>query len=379
MRNFVTVPSAAGCSRTGTPSTSHPGRLSLLSRTAFTLVELLVVIAIIGTLAALLLPAVQSARESGRRTSCTNNLKQLGLGILASESANKSFPDAYSYEAGFRPDYGASDQFLKIRKTWAIAVLPFFEEIALHDSIDRSKPMADAANAVARGAVLTTMICPSDTFSRRPFNGSSSSSTAVLGNNWSRGNYAANASLGMGYVGAGDCAAGPEEPFWKRYPGIMGANCSKRIADITDGTSKTVLLAEMRAGITEYDTRGIWALGMGSSSLWGHGGVYGDCFGPNSPIISADDVITCTQITASVGSHQKLQGMGMPCSLVDGMSWQQTSRSMHAGGVYVCMADGSVRRITDMIQVLPSDPSDFSVWDRLMLSADGQPVSADAM
>lgn len=344
-------------------------------RKGFTLVELLVVIAIIGSLISLLLPAVQSARDAARRLQCQSNLKQLGIGLLAYETAKKSFPEAYTYEAGFYPWYGAGDEFLKIRKTWVITLLPFIEEAGLHDRIDMTKPMADTANAEERAAVLKTMVCPSDSFSGRPFNGTASSKTSQLGDNWSRGNYAANASLGMGYIGSGDCAAGPTQPFWGKYPGIMGANCSKRLREITDGTTKTVLLAEVRAGVTEYDTRGIWALGMGSSSLWAHGGIYGDCYGPNSQVISADDVPTCSEIVGSVGGHESLQAMGMPCSLVDGMSWQQTARSMHRDGVYVCMADGSVQWISDFIQVMPSTDANLSVWDRLMLSADGQQVA----
>lgn len=363
----------------------HAGRLCrcgrrtvVKPRKAFTLVELLVVIAIIGTLISLLLPAVQAAREAGRRAACSNNLRQLALALVSYETAKKQFPEAYTYEPEFAPWYGESNEFLKVRSTWAIAILPFIEESALHDRIDKTKAMADPANADARAFSLRMMLCPSDTYSGRAFNGNSSPATAVLGSNWSRGNYAANSSLGMGYVGAGDCAAGPTEPFWVTYPGIMGANCSKRLAEITDGMTKTVLLAEIRAGVTEFDTRGIWALGMGSSSLWGHGGIYGDCYGPNSPVISADDIMTCTQVVGAVGGHERLQAMGMPCSLGNGMSWQQTARSMHFGGVFVSMGDGSVRWITDSIQVLPSTPSNFSVWDRLMLSADGQPVSAES-
>lgn len=337
---------------------------------AFTLVELLVVIAIIGTLIGLLLPAVQSAREAARRLSCMNNLKQLTLALISHESGKKQFPDAYTYETGFAPNYNASSEFLKLRGTWAIAILPFAEEESLYDRIDRTKPMADGSNAAARAARLKMMACPTDVFNDRAFNGDSAAATAVLGKNWSRGNYAANSSLSLGV---------PVSSGFITYPGIMGDNCSKRLHQITDGTSKTVLLAEIRAGITEYDTRGIWALGMGSSSLWGHGGVLGDCYGPNCPVISSDDVITCTEIVGSVGGQDRLQAMGMPCSLVNGMSWQQTARSMHPGGVFVSMADGSVRWITDNIQVLPSDPLNLSVWDRLMLSADEQVVPSDAM
>jgi prepilin-type N-terminal cleavage/methylation domain-containing protein len=353
----------------------HRPMARFFRQSGVTLVELLVVIAIIGSLISLLLPAVQSAREAARRLQCQHNLKQLGLGLMAYESAKKIFPEAYTYEPGFRPDYGAAGEFLKLRKTWVISLLPFIEEAGVHDRIDTTKPMADTVNAEERAAVLKTVVCPSDSFNSRPFNGSASNKVSQLGDNWARGNYAANASLGMGYVGAGDCAAGPNEPFWAKYPGIMGANCSKRIREISDGTTKTILLAEIRAGITDYDSRGIWALGMGSSSLWGHGGIYGDCYGPNSPVISADDVITCSDIVSSVGGHERLQAMGMPCSLVDGMSWQQTARSMHHEGIYVCMADGSVQWISDFIQVMPSTDDNLSVWDRLMLSADGQQVA----
>jgi prepilin-type N-terminal cleavage/methylation domain-containing protein len=353
------------------------------SPAAFTLVELLVVIAIIGTLIGLLLPAVQSARESARRASCSNNLKQLTVALMSHESAKKQFPEAYTYEAGFAPGYSAASEYLKIRSTWVIAILPFLEESSLYDRIDKTKAMADATNAEARAVKLKLMTCPTDSYSVQPFNGNSSAATAVLGDNWSRGNYAANSSLGMGFPTSwrtvNDCAAGPNEPYWLKYPGIMGANCTKRLREITDGTSKTALVGEIRAGITAYDTRGIWALGMSASSLWGHGGVYGDDPGPNCPVISADETLTCTEIVSAVGGHDRLQAMGMPCSLVNGMSWQQTARSMHLGGVFISMADGSVRWITDNIQVLPSDPSNFSVWDRLMLSADGQVVSADAL
>jgi len=342
-------------------------------RTGFTLVELLVVIAIIGVLIGLLLPAVQSAREAGRRISCQSNLKQLGLGLASYESAKKIFPEAYSYEAGFSP--GSPAEFLKLGMTWAVRVLPFIEEGALYDRMDKAKPMADAANADERATMLKAMICPSDTYANRPFQGTASADTAVLGSNWSRGNYAANGSLGMGWTIWGEGAGSPDAPYWLKFPGVMGANCAKRMRDITDGTTKTVLLAEVRAGVTEFDTRGIWSLGMGSSSLWGHGGICGDAYGPNCPIISADDVISCTSIVSAVGGHDTLQGMGMPCSLVNGMSWQQTSRSMHRDGVLVCMADGSVQWISDFIQVVPSSDTNLSVWDRLMVSADGQVVT----
>lgn len=343
----------------------------------FTLVELLVVIAIIGSLISLLLPAIQSAREAARRLQCQTNMRQVGIAVLSYESAKKIFPRAYEYEPGFFPDYGAANELLKIRGTWAIAILPFMEEANVYDLIDKTKPMANTVNAVARGAVLRTLLCPSDTFNGRAFNGTSSSLTAFLGDNWSRSNYAANSSLGYGFLYPWGSAGGPNQPLWAKYPGVMGANCAKRIKDISDGTSKTVLLSEVRAGIADFDTRGVWALGMASSSLWAHGGVVGDGYGPNSTLIWADDVFSCSEIASAAGGHERLQAMGMPCAYNDSVNWQQTPRSMHQEGVYACMADGSVQWLSDFIQVTPSTEDNLSVWDRLMVSADGQQVAVN--
>ena len=94
-----------------------------LARRAFTLVELLVVIAIIGILVALLLPAVQAAREAARRTSCTNNIRQLGLALVNYHDAHKTLPFGSGY--------------LNARTgTWVSAILPYMEEQSLYDRFD---------------------------------------------------------------------------------------------------------------------------------------------------------------------------------------------------------------------------------------------------
>jgi prepilin-type N-terminal cleavage/methylation domain-containing protein len=99
--------------------------------TAFTLVELLVVIAIIAILVSLLLPAVNSAREAARRIQCVNNLRQIGLGILNYESANKTIPPSYG---GFTPYEGPnSDAAPRTGQGWMVSVMPFVEEQALYD------------------------------------------------------------------------------------------------------------------------------------------------------------------------------------------------------------------------------------------------------
>jgi prepilin-type processing-associated H-X9-DG protein len=210
--------------------------------------------------------------------------------------------------------------------------------------------------------------------------GSQSSSTAPLGDNWGRGNYAANAALGLLAYSADNCwyAALPgygwSRPFIR---GVMGANTSVGFAEITDGSSNTVLLGEIRAGVTDFDSRGVWAMSGGPpSALWAHGGIYGGDNGPNCPLDGGDDVISCTQIQAAFGGATGLAMEGMPCA--DGVSWQQTARSQHAGGVNTCFTDGSVHWISDFIQVMPSSYLNLSVWDRLMTSSDGQPVPSDA-
>jgi prepilin-type N-terminal cleavage/methylation domain-containing protein len=133
------------------------------ARRGFTLVELLVVIAIIGTLVGLLLPAVQTAREAARRSSCSNNLKQIGLGLLNYESSNKSFPAGYSMSMLAN---STTDQSWG----WAVFILPFTENQQLFDGLQPKKrkltDLYKTGAAAADQALLQTVIpgyrCPSD-------------------------------------------------------------------------------------------------------------------------------------------------------------------------------------------------------------------------
>ncbi|MEM7317335.1 MAG: DUF1559 domain-containing protein, partial [Planctomycetota bacterium] len=104
---------------------------------AFTLVELLVVIAIIGILVALLLPAVQQARDAARRVQCQNNLKNLGLALLNYESANKELPPSSVWPFDTRPGDRANVQ---LGPNWVILILPYIEEQGLADSFDLEQP-----------------------------------------------------------------------------------------------------------------------------------------------------------------------------------------------------------------------------------------------
>ncbi len=136
----------------------------------FTLVELLVVIAIIGILIALLLPAVQAARESARRTQCTNNMKQIGLGLLNYESTRKSFPPGCTGIAGAWPGEGNTQPEFG----WAALILPYMEQDAIYEQFqkDPNPPPSDPGRLSLRQTLITNpniaksiinaFLCPTD-------------------------------------------------------------------------------------------------------------------------------------------------------------------------------------------------------------------------
>jgi prepilin-type N-terminal cleavage/methylation domain-containing protein len=183
---------------------------------AFTLVELLVVITIIGILIALLLPAVQAAREAARRMQCQNNMKQVGLAVLNYESQYKTFPPSSCWQSGVSPN--DSGQFNNYRANWVIFILPFMDQQSLHDKFDLNAPISgnsSAANMAARAVQIPSMLCPTDPYNRIAFKGSGYA-TAALGDNWARGNYAANAALGQMTVGTDSVnGALPTSGGWK--------------------------------------------------------------------------------------------------------------------------------------------------------------------
>jgi prepilin-type N-terminal cleavage/methylation domain-containing protein/prepilin-type processing-associated H-X9-DG protein len=120
-----------------------------MKRKGFTLVELLVVIAIIGVLVALLLPAVQAAREAARRVQCTNNLRQIGIAILNYETAKKALP----FGSGYRTKPG----------TWVTETMPYIEQGTVTESLDFSKYLNEAPNlSIVQSLVVSGFICPSD-------------------------------------------------------------------------------------------------------------------------------------------------------------------------------------------------------------------------
>ncbi|MGA2256664.1 MAG: DUF1559 domain-containing protein [Thermoguttaceae bacterium] len=358
--------------------------MGITKRLAFTLVELLVVIAIIGILIGLLLPAINAAREAARRTQCQNNLKQLALAVLAYEDALGIFPPSATWVDDTPPQYEQNPAVG--RDNWVIMILPYMEYNELYRQFNHDKPIADASNEAARAQTVREMLCPSDTFNRKPFMGrTANNNTANMGDNWARGNYAANGGLGfLDRTGDTDSpAGGAKTPGWldPRIRGIMGSGCALRTNQITDGLSHTILLGEIRAGIASYDTRGVWAMsGACPSSLWACGySDAGDDFGPNCLMPEADDSATCAQLqNAFGGGEDGLINVWMPCWNGDGPNWQQTARSLHSGGVYVALGDGGVQWISDLIQSSPGSVGNPTVWDCLIASGDGKTIPPDA-
>ncbi|MDZ7617586.1 MAG: DUF1559 domain-containing protein [Patescibacteria group bacterium] len=333
----------------------------------FTLVELLVVITIIGILIGLLLPAVQSAREAARALQCKNNLKQLGLGLLYYESANKSFPPAVQYSGSEHPATTRN-----VRRNWVVLILPHIEQSALYDSINPAKFISDPENREVRATSLPVLNCPTDANHRVPYNGQFY--TADTGP-WARGNYGANGGRGyllstVSHPGRADAMVGPDSPGWTspNFRGVMGANAAVSIDLIRDGTSNTFLLLELRAGLCTQDTRGTWAIGGGPSSLWGYGGPW-DANGPNHCDTNSDDFVDCSSVISTLGA-ETMQRECMTCC-PSGGNWQQGSRSMHNGGVNTAFCDGSVRFISNWIETTQAFGS---TWDLLICSMDGLPV-----
>ncbi|CAD7694828.1 unnamed protein product [Ostreobium quekettii] len=356
------------------------------SRRGFTLVELLVVIAIIGVLVALLLPAVQAARAAARRTQCQNNLKQVGLALMNYHSTNGIFPPSSQWptNANGEPQGLSSKTFAGHQANWVILTLPYMEEQTTLDAFNLDFPIPDPVNEIARSTQIPGLLCPEDQNNVQLFQGNTKASTNHFGPNWARGNYGANAALGaLSTNGHGEYSAGGKKsPGWKddRLRGVMGANSAVKIAQITDGTSKTILASEIRAGLFPFDVRGVWALGGSPSALWRHG-YYGDAAGPNSPGDEADDMIGCSDVTREFGSKVGLAREKMGCIERSG-NIQQTARSLHNGGVFATFADGSVHFISDNVEIrvdgITENPPYVSAWDRLNLSADGEVLDSDS-
>jgi prepilin-type N-terminal cleavage/methylation domain-containing protein len=296
------------------------------SRRAFTLVELLVVIAIIGVLVALLLPAVQAAREAARRSQCSNNLKQIALAMH-----NYADTNGGSFPVG---------EYNCCWGTWLVGLLPYIEQKNLYDqykfygavNASGGNPNATQYNAAPNTLVTTVQIksytCPSDT----------KSATAGFNNGVTFHNYVANhgntsltrqATLGTASTGQPNQYYGA--PFIYVASSAMAPQVV-RMAEITDGTSNTLAFSETVQG-KGGDYRGL--------GWWSGGAHFETYMAPNS---------TQPDVMAAASNCFTTTRPNPPCIASTGSTQQNNAaRSRHPSGVQAALCDGSVRFIPNTI------------------------------
>jgi prepilin-type N-terminal cleavage/methylation domain-containing protein/prepilin-type processing-associated H-X9-DG protein len=337
----------------------------------FTLIELLVVIAIIGVLIALLLPAVQSAREAARRSQCTNNLKQIGLACHNYIDAMGSFP-ANLY---LHPNY-ATNAYAWNNSSWLVFLLPYTEQRAVYNAVNfsvmwgttrlgRWDPIyLGTQNTTVRETVLSTLLCPSDssaaidTTNADEISGQRAAGTSYVGNvgdnclacNTGAGQVTFCAPQGFNCRGAqlGDPTTATIPPqegtgsglFWRQCGGV-------RLASITDGTSSTFLAGEQLMRVTN------WNAWVEANQAVGSTAIPLNYLHPNA-IITAN------------GSIQRSNG----ASATGQWTWWYSFRSQHPGGANFAMADGSVRFVKQTISM--------QVYQALSTRGVGEVVSSDA-
>ena len=338
-------------------------------KSAFTLVELLVVITIIGILIALLLPAVQGAREAARRMQCGNNLKQLGLALHLYHEKHGQFP--FNYNLG--PTTG--------RGSMLVRLLPYIEHQALYDMMDFRRDDLWQASVYPGSSrhvfetVVPTFVCPSEVFTRgmdASWSGfyeraldDATGPIAMTSYAPSMGNqYMAN-DIATSCTTFTDNIVGTLPNSWflgniqilhgyNATPGGISGPFSRMawaasIADITDGTSNTIAMGEVRQYCGAFLRLG-W---MHQDSVWvATTGPINAKTCPGEDGVPEDNGI-------SLNSCQSLYAWNMAHAF----------KSPHSSGAHFCLCDGSVRFISDSI--------DYITYQRLGDRRDGQPITVD--
>jgi len=311
------------------------------ARSAFTLIELLVVVAIIGILVALLLPAIQSAREAAWRNSCKSNMKQLGLAMHSFHETNRFLPspgDRRTSAAGQGSQWAYSAQ---------AKLLPYLEDTQLQSLINFSEPLMQGSGGtqkinpkqkVAAGFEAAVFLCPSDGGPTK-FNANS----AV----WAGNNYMLNAGT-----------AQPEFVFSKPLDGIVWYGADIRFGQVVDGLSKTIMWSEAIRGndVTTNSSQPVDRLRQHIS--FGGSGPVTDalCKSPTRWAGSRGSAwIWGREFNTAFNAHVTPNSVEADCAR-SGAGFY-TARSLHPGGVNIALCDGSVSFVTNDI--------DLKVWRAL--------------
>jgi prepilin-type N-terminal cleavage/methylation domain-containing protein/prepilin-type processing-associated H-X9-DG protein len=316
------------------------------TRRGFTLIELLVVIGIIGVLVALLLPAVQAAREAARRIQCANNFKQLGLALQGYHDALGTFPIG---RTGLYYTYNSTNSS---RRTWVLGALGYIEQVNLYNAFNIKLSFYDFENATVVQSRVATLSCPSDQALIQEPN---SLTPRVKGNvaaNWGDSHYF-QGEPNRGIVGPNPFTGPLGTVVFTGAP--FAGNLSFSLATFRDGSSNTILLAEVIAGLNTV-------------SADHRGDFYNDDRG-------------CTMFMTYTPPNSKIPDqMGDPnyCGEdetnnppCNGNSPAfNAARSRHPGGVQMLMADGSVRFTQDAIN--------YGVWRALGSPGAGEVISSDS-
>ena len=326
---------------------------------AFTLIELLVVIAIIGVLVGLLLPAVQTAREAARRTSCSNNLKQLGLGLHNYESAKGKFPPGFEREYGSATtNDGTSGAGSQGNWAWGAFILPYMEYATVAETLEMTsttcaEAMANATKAAAMKNRMPGFLCPSD--ASRP---------TGLTEIWFAN--ASGTNIGSGWAMSNYVAANHSTDTARNGNGMFFMDSEVKIKDITDGTTKTIALGErvyrmFNNAFTGTDPGNSQTL---SGSIRSHAGCVFCVRGTRQQ--------SSWGIRDGLGGMPTGGGINKPSSVIsytESVSARSFCSSNHPGGAQCTMADGSTRFFSESVSL--------GVMRTLIAIADGQPVSGD--
>ncbi len=347
---------------TATHSRPTPRR----ARPAFTLIELLVVIAIIGVLIALLLPAVQAAREAARRMQCTNNLKQLGLGLHNYESTWGAIPPSTI----FVPE--GSGASATLGEGWSVhgRILPYMEQGPMFNAINFTANYKAPANATVAGQIVSVFLCPSEPRQDRMIEDGISVAPTSYG--WCMGDWHVWSAKGP----QGRSAFHPLR--------------SRRLAEFTDGLSQTLLATEVKTYQAQLVDCGPLSQINNPNNIPAPElppeTVAPEYFGGACQLEGdahtawAEGVVHQTGMTTAWPPNKKILGGPARNQDVDLTSSEEpdatptfaafTARSYHPGGVNALMGDGSVRFVKDSIN--------GRTWRALGTIGGGEVISADS-